>query len=121
LVALPILDVALVSVSRTRRGVTLMTGGWDHLTHRIMLAVHTPRRVALTLATTQLVLCGCAIGGYELGGSGVSAFAFAAFSAGLFAILVLDRPRWRPPGIATRLQEEVVPPGSQPSVNVDSG
>ena len=46
LVGLPILDVTLVSVSRTRRGVSLMTGGRDHLTHRMLLRLHSPRLVA---------------------------------------------------------------------------
>ena len=121
LVGLPILDVALVSYSRIRRGVPLVTGGRDHLTHRILLALGSPRRVAATLAVLQATLCGMAIVGYELGSGGVGGLAFAAFATGLFAVVVLDTVRWRPEGIATR-PPEPVPPAEQPiPVTIDSG
>jgi hypothetical protein len=41
-----LLDTTLVSVSRTRRGVSLLTGGRDHLSHRLLGRLGTPRRVA---------------------------------------------------------------------------
>jgi UDP-GlcNAc:undecaprenyl-phosphate GlcNAc-1-phosphate transferase len=100
LVGVPILDVALVTLSRRRRGVPLVTGGRDHLTHRIQLVAGSPRRVAVTLAAAQLILCGLAIGGYELGAQAVPLLALVAFVCGVAAIVVLDSPRWRPSGIA---------------------
>lgn len=96
LAGLPILDVTLVSVSRIRRGVSILTGGRDHLTHRILRVLGNPRRVAASLALAQAALCAAAIGGFALGSAGVIAFGFSAFVAGIAAVLVLDSPAWRP-------------------------
>jgi UDP-GlcNAc:undecaprenyl-phosphate GlcNAc-1-phosphate transferase len=57
LVGLVILDTTLVTISRTRGGRPLLTGGRDHLTHRLNRLLGSPRRVALTLAVSQLVVC----------------------------------------------------------------
>jgi UDP-GlcNAc:undecaprenyl-phosphate GlcNAc-1-phosphate transferase len=100
LVGVPILDVALVSLSRWRRGVTLATGGRDHLTHRILLVKQTPRGVAATLGAVQLFLCALGIVGYELGADVLTALALTAFACGVGAVVVLDTARWRPQGIA---------------------
>ena len=62
LVGLVILDTTLVTVSRSRGGRPLLSGGRDHLTHRLSNLVGTPRRVAVTLAGTQLLLCLVTIG-----------------------------------------------------------
>jgi UDP-GlcNAc:undecaprenyl-phosphate GlcNAc-1-phosphate transferase len=100
LAGLPILDTTLVSVSRLRRGVTLMTGGRDHLTHRLLGRLGSPRAVAACLALVQLALCGAAIGGERIGSAALYAIAAAAVTAGVAAIAVLDSPGWRPAGIA---------------------
>jgi UDP-GlcNAc:undecaprenyl-phosphate GlcNAc-1-phosphate transferase len=100
LAGLPILDVALVSLSRVRRGVSLMTGGRDHLTHRILLALRSPRLVAATLGVSQAILCAFAVVGYELGPLALAGLAFTAFGTGVVAVVVLDMRRWRPAGIA---------------------
>jgi UDP-GlcNAc:undecaprenyl-phosphate/decaprenyl-phosphate GlcNAc-1-phosphate transferase len=102
LVGLVILDVALVAVSRTRRGVALMTGGRDHLSHRLLLAYRSPGAVAAVLAIAQAILCGLAIAGERLGTGAVGALALAAASFGVMAIAVLETAHWRPPGIAVR-------------------
>jgi UDP-GlcNAc:undecaprenyl-phosphate/decaprenyl-phosphate GlcNAc-1-phosphate transferase len=107
LVGIPILDVALVTLSRRRRGVPLVTGGRDHLTHRIQRVARSPRKVALTLATAQLILCAFAIGGYELGYEAVPLLALVAFVWGVTAITLLDTPRWRPAGIAVAPSKDV--------------
>ena len=101
LAGLPILDVTLVSVSRGRRGVSVLTGGRDHLTHRLLTVLRSPSLVAVALAVSQATLCGLAIAGYELGSGGLAALAFGAFVAGAGAIVLLDTQRWRPAGIAT--------------------
>jgi UDP-GlcNAc:undecaprenyl-phosphate/decaprenyl-phosphate GlcNAc-1-phosphate transferase len=111
LTGLPILDVTLVSVSRTRRGVSVMTGGRDHLSHRILLVTRSPRLVALTLAALQAILCSLAILGYELGTGAVAGLAFGAFAVGILAILLLDTATWRPAGIATAAE----PGGAEPA------
>jgi UDP-GlcNAc:undecaprenyl-phosphate GlcNAc-1-phosphate transferase len=104
LAGVAILDTALVSVSRLRRGVTLMTGGRDHLTHRLLLAVHSPRAVAVVLAGVQAVLCAFAIVGNQLGTATLGGLAGLAVLLGVVAIAKLDTTSWRPPGIAVAPQ-----------------
>ncbi|HWE08218.1 MAG TPA: O-antigen ligase family protein [Solirubrobacteraceae bacterium] len=53
LVGVPALDTTLVIVSRRRRGISILTGGQDHLTHRTRRRMQTARRVALVLGSTQ--------------------------------------------------------------------
>jgi UDP-GlcNAc:undecaprenyl-phosphate GlcNAc-1-phosphate transferase len=57
IVALPILDTTLVVISRRRGGRPILSGGRDHLTHRLRAVLGSPRLVALTLATAQAGLC----------------------------------------------------------------
>jgi UDP-GlcNAc:undecaprenyl-phosphate GlcNAc-1-phosphate transferase len=102
MVGIVILDTALVSVSRTRRGVTLLTGGRDHLTHRLLLVCRSPRAVAALLATGQTALCAVALGVRGSSGDGIAIVALTAACFGVVVIAVLDTPRWRPVGIATR-------------------
>jgi UDP-GlcNAc:undecaprenyl-phosphate/decaprenyl-phosphate GlcNAc-1-phosphate transferase len=61
LVALPILDTALVVFSRSRGGRPVLSGGRDHLTHRLRALLGTPRLVAFALATIQAGLCLAAV------------------------------------------------------------
>jgi UDP-GlcNAc:undecaprenyl-phosphate GlcNAc-1-phosphate transferase len=56
LVGLPAIDTCLVIVSRRRRGISILTGGQDHLTHRTRKRVLTARRVALVLGSVQVLL-----------------------------------------------------------------
>ena len=56
LVGVPALDTCLVIVSRRRRGVSVLRGGLDHLTHRTRRRIGTPARVALVLAAAQALL-----------------------------------------------------------------
>src|SRR5439155_461698 len=53
LIGVPVLDTALVVVSRRRRGVSILSGGRDHLTHRAHTYLPNARAVALTLAAVQ--------------------------------------------------------------------
>jgi UDP-GlcNAc:undecaprenyl-phosphate GlcNAc-1-phosphate transferase len=97
-----ILDTALVTVSRTRRGVTLVTGGRDHLSHRLLRVLGSPWAVAASLAAVQAALCAVAIAGDRSGSRGVLLIvALGAVLVGVLAIAILDSARWRPPGIAT--------------------
>ena len=57
LVGCVIFDTTLVTVSRTRAGRSVFTGGRDHTTHRLRTLLGTPLNVALALAATQLILC----------------------------------------------------------------
>jgi UDP-GlcNAc:undecaprenyl-phosphate GlcNAc-1-phosphate transferase len=95
-----ILDTALVTVSRTRRRVTIMTGGRDHLTHRLLPVLRSPRGVAVVLAVSQAMLCAAAIVGAQWNNEAVGIFGLAAGLLGVAVIAVLDTPRWRPSGVA---------------------
>lgn len=53
IVGLPAFDTALVIRSRTRRSVSILTGGQDHLTHRLLLICGSPQRVAVVLFLAQ--------------------------------------------------------------------
>lgn len=100
LVGLPILDTTLVSVSRLRRGVTVLTGGRDHLTHRLLGRLGSPQAVAACLAVVQLALCAAAVAGDQAGSVALYLIAGVAVAAGVAAIAVLDSAAWRPAGIA---------------------
>jgi UDP-GlcNAc:undecaprenyl-phosphate GlcNAc-1-phosphate transferase len=68
IVGLPILDTTLVVISRRRAGRPLLTGGRDHLTHRLRTILGgSPRLVALALAAVQATLCLLAVGLSHLG------------------------------------------------------
>ena len=91
LVGLVILDTTLVTVSRRRRGVALLTGARDHLTHRLLGLAGTPRRVAGLLAGVQLSLCAIALGASELGRMAVLWVAAVTVIAGIAVIAALER------------------------------
>jgi len=90
LVGLVILDTTLVTISRRRRGRPLMTGGRDHLTHRMLDVVGSARGVAGTLAAVQLSLCALALAASGLGRTAVLWIAAAAVIAGIGAIAALE-------------------------------
>jgi UDP-GlcNAc:undecaprenyl-phosphate GlcNAc-1-phosphate transferase len=90
LVGLVILDTTLVVISRRRRGVTLLTGGRDHLTHRLLGIVGSARRVAGTLAVAQLALCALALSAAGLGRVAVLWIAAAVAIAGIATIAALE-------------------------------
>jgi UDP-GlcNAc:undecaprenyl-phosphate/decaprenyl-phosphate GlcNAc-1-phosphate transferase len=66
LAGLPILDTTLVVASRLRRGAPVMSGGRDHLTHRLHAMVGSERMVAAILAGAQAALCGLSIALFQL-------------------------------------------------------
>ena len=91
LAGLVILDTTLVVISRRRRGVTLLTGGRDHLTHRLLAIVGSARRVAAALSLVQLSLCALALAAAGLGQTAVLWIAGSAIVAGIGAIAALER------------------------------
>ena len=93
LVGLPALDTTLVVVSRLRRGVTVLTGGRDHLTHRLLAKLGSPRRVALALAAGQAALALVAIVLYQLESAFVLAGALGCIVIGIGIIAALEFPR----------------------------
>jgi len=70
LVGVPALDTCLVVVSRRRRGVSILTGGHDHLTHRTHARLRTAHASVAALGAGQALLAALALvavqGGSEL-------------------------------------------------------
>ena len=89
-VGLPALDTALVVISRTRRGAAVLSGARDHLTHRLLGRLHTPRAVALALGLTQAALCLVGLVLFQAAVAAVFAFGAMYFALGCAAILVLE-------------------------------
>ena len=61
LVGVPALDTCLVMVSRRRRGVSILTGGRDHLTHRTRARLRTARASVAALGAGQALLAALAL------------------------------------------------------------
>jgi UDP-GlcNAc:undecaprenyl-phosphate/decaprenyl-phosphate GlcNAc-1-phosphate transferase len=90
LAGLPILDTTLVVVSRLRRGAPVLSGGRDHLTHRLLGMVGSERKVALILAVAQAALCGLSIALFQLDPEAAVATAVAYLVVGVGAIALLE-------------------------------
>ena len=95
IVGLPILDTALVSVSRVRRGLTVVTAGRDHLTHRLLARVGSPRRVCLILFGAQGLLVLLALVSDRAGQAAVILTAAVLAAAGIATMVILDSPASR--------------------------
>lgn len=90
LIAVPLLDTALVLVSRRRRGISMVTGGRDHLTHRVFARVGDPRKVALELAAVQAALSGVALTALLVGSVAVVIAAASYAIAAVAAIMAFE-------------------------------
>jgi UDP-GlcNAc:undecaprenyl-phosphate GlcNAc-1-phosphate transferase len=89
-VGIPAIDTALVVISRRRRGIPILTGGRDHLTHRTRLRVRTVRSVAFALGGAQAVISALAVIALQ-GGPGVIVLAVVLYLAAAgTAITVFD-------------------------------
>ena len=94
-VGLAVFDTTLVVASRIRRDVSVFTGGRDHLTHRLLQLVGTPRRVALALAGAQAALCVLGFVLYDSSIVTVFAAATAYVVLGAATIAALEWPYMR--------------------------
>lgn len=101
LVGLVIFDTTLVTVSRSRAGRSILTGGRDHTTHRLGQWLGSPLNVAVTLATTQLVLCGVTILVAQAGKGWILLAGVVAFIFGVALIWRFETsPLFKPAPIA---------------------
>lgn len=66
LIGTVIFDTALTIASRLWRGVPVLTGGRDHVTHRVLAWVGSARKTAVVVAATQAVLSALAVAAVEL-------------------------------------------------------
>jgi UDP-GlcNAc:undecaprenyl-phosphate GlcNAc-1-phosphate transferase len=108
LVGLPVLDTTLVVVSRTRRGISAISGGRDHLTHRLLRWLPTPHAVAVALALAQAALCLIGLALFQAPTAVVLAVGSVVVAAGGAAVLALD---WSyeaevPAALVTPVQQE---------------
>jgi UDP-GlcNAc:undecaprenyl-phosphate GlcNAc-1-phosphate transferase len=94
LVGLVILDATLVTVSRSRGHRPLLSGGSDHLTHRLAKRLGAPRSVALALACAQLALCAVMIAVVEAGVGWVLLAGGAGVALGGVLIWQFERSVW---------------------------
>ena len=83
-------------ISRRRRGVSLLTGGTDHTTHRLLAFLRTPRAVAAVMAAAQACLAGLAIEASRLGEPGLAVIACSAFAIAAGAVAIAESPGWMP-------------------------
>ncbi len=95
LVALPILDTTLVVFSRWRRRAAILSGGRDHITHRLLLRLGSVQRVALALGIAQLGLCAVAIILAETNRTTVVIATFVYLAAAAVALARFEGPDWR--------------------------
>ena len=86
LLGIPLLDTAFVMVSRRRRGIPLLTGGHDHLTHRMLAWTGSPWKVAAIVVSAQTVLSGLAAAAIGLSST---AAMLAGALYGLAAVVVI--------------------------------
>ena len=86
-VGIPALDTTLVMISRRRRGIPLLTGGRDHLTHRTRVRLRTARAVAIALGSTQAIISILAIVALHRGASAI------AGAVAIYLVAAGDRDR----------------------------
>ncbi len=90
LVGVPALDTCLVVVSRRRRGVSILTGGRDHLTHRTRARMRTARAAVVALGAGQALLAALALVAVQGGGKVLVPLVLAYLVAMATLIAVLD-------------------------------
>ncbi len=113
---LAILDTTLVTVSRRRGGRPLLSGGRDHLTHRLAHRLGSPDRVPLVLAAGQTVLCCVALAAMQAGPAGILAAGIVTAAAGAWAVSRLDGPTWFDAGAHAAVVRVESLPGAPPRI-----
>ena len=99
LVGIPLLDTALVIVSRRRRGVSILTGGQDHLTFRTRSRLRTARLAVPVLGGAQMLVAALALLSAE-GGSIFIVLAVLVYLVGAGATIALLESEQRETGQA---------------------
>ncbi len=89
MVGLPAFDTTLVIVSRLKQGQMVLSGGRDHLTHRLLEQLDSPRRVAIALAIGQAAASALAILFLGLGTAGAAMGSIVTLLAGSALVAVV--------------------------------
>lgn len=100
LAGLPAFDTALVIVSRRRRGAPVLSGGNDHLAHRLRAWLGSSRRAAAALAAGQLLVVGAGVVLAALPAVPATLGSIALICAAVAAIALLELPGWSPAPVA---------------------
>ena len=90
LVGIPAVDTALVVISRTRKGISILTGGRDHLTHRTRRRLRSAHAVAAALGGLQAVVSALALVAVRRGSGTVLVAVLAFLAVAGAAIVVLE-------------------------------
>src|SRR4051794_12327539 len=90
LVGVPALDTSLVMISRRRRGISILTGGRDHLTHRTRRRLRTARGVAMSLGAIQALVSALALFAIHGGATAVVLIVVLYLVAAATAIALLE-------------------------------
>lgn len=90
MLGLPLFDTALVTVSRFRRGVPILRGARDHMTHRLLPVLRSEQAVAAVMAIAQGVLCGLTLLLVDLDAATVQAVAGAYVLLALAVIALVE-------------------------------
>jgi UDP-GlcNAc:undecaprenyl-phosphate GlcNAc-1-phosphate transferase len=109
LAGMVILDTTLVTISRSRAGRPVLSGGRDHLTHRLFKRLGSPRRVALALAGTQLFVCGVTISVAQAGAGWVLLAGGFGIVAGAVLIWQFERSPFVTQGVAMANTGDTLP------------
>lgn len=96
LAGVAIFDTTLVVISRRRRGVTILTGGRDHATHRLLRPLGSPRAVALLLAAAQALLGALTLLIWDASERTVLIVSVAYIALGLALLVAFERPGLAP-------------------------
>ena len=100
LVGIPALDTSLVIISRRRRGISVLTGGRDHLTHRVRRFLPSARAVALFLGGVQAIVSVTAVLASQGGASILVISAILYVLAAACAIVLLETQQVEEFGVA---------------------
>src|SRR4051812_35580183 len=105
LVGIPALDTCLVVLSRRRRGISILTGGRDHLTHRTRRSLGTARAVAMSLGAVQALVAALALFALRGGATSIVLIVVLYFVAAATAIALLEAVERE----RERISEEALP------------
>jgi UDP-GlcNAc:undecaprenyl-phosphate/decaprenyl-phosphate GlcNAc-1-phosphate transferase len=94
LVAVPLVDTALVCVSRLRRNVPIYKGGRDHLTHRLLPRLGSARAVTATLVIAQATASLLGVLAVRSGEGLVVAVALVFAALAVACIAMMESPSW---------------------------
>ena len=114
LVGVPALDTGLVMISRRRRGVSILSGGRDHLTHRTRRWLPTARAVAIGLGAIQALVSAMALFAIGGGAEAVLLVVVLYLVAAATAIALLEATQREEAVVTVTTADGTAAPGTAP-------